>query len=114
MWKIIDLDSAAGGDNPSSLHASGMAAARALSNARETVASTLNVHIDEIIFTSGGTEANNLALFGLTGHRMSAEHSVSGTHIITSMIEHASILEPCRQLEREGFAVTYLPVNHDG
>ena len=105
--RIINLDTAAGSDNPSSLHASGVRAARALNDARKTVARILDAHDDEIIFTSGGTEANNLAIFGLTkGSKKS--------HIITSVIEHASILEPSRQLEREGWSVTYLPVKSDG
>ena len=112
--RIVNLDSAAGGSNPSSIHRSGAAAARGLGNAREVVACALQVHADEIIFTSGGTEGNNLAILGAARHRVSVGHSVSRVHIITSRIEHASILEPCRQLERDGFAVTYLPVNRDG
>ena len=115
--RIINLDAAAGDNNPSSLHAAGVAAAHSLEEARETVSRALDARPAEIIFTSGGTEANNLAIFGVAHavrHRVFKEHSVSRAHIITTVIEHASVLEPCRQLEREGCAVTYLPVNHDG
>lgn len=105
--RLINLDTAAGSDNPSSIHVAGVRAGRALGEARQTVAQILDAHDNEIIFTSGGTEANNLAIFGLT-------KSLKTGHIITTKIEHASILEPCRQLEREGFSVTYLPVKSDG
>lgn len=114
MRKLINLDTAAGTDNPSSIHASGVRAARELEHARAKVALSLVAHADEIIFTSGGTEANNLAIFGLVRPRVPPGHSGSVPHIITTVIEHVSILEPCRQLEREGFPVTYLPVNPDG
>ncbi len=104
--KRIYLDTAAGFDNPSSLHAEGVAAAKALDSARALVAAILGTRAEEIIFTSGGTEANNLALFGLVKNKPG--------HIVTSVIEHASILESCRELERNGFAVTYLPVTPAG
>lgn len=92
--------------NPSSIHAEGVAAAKAVSVAREQVAKSLAAHADEIIFTSGGTEANNLALMGLV--------QIKPVHIITTKIEHASVLEPFKQLEKRGVEVTYLPVNQDG
>lgn len=114
MRKTINLDAAAGGDNPSSIHAAGVKAARAFGEARRAAARVLAAAADEIVFTSGGTEANNLAIFGTARHQMSHGHSVSKIHVITSVIEHASILEPCRQLEREGSIVTYLPVNRAG
>lgn len=92
--------------NPTSLHAPGVAARQAVETARAKVAKILSVLPVEIIFTGGGTEANNLAIFGVAG--------IENGHIITSVIEHASILEPCRALERAGAAVTYLPVRSDG
>lgn len=93
--------------NPSSLHRPGVTAKLAVEEAREKAAMSLAAHPDEIIFTGGGTEANNLAILGLTGQAQRG-------HIITSVIEHASVLEPCRALEREGWLVTYLPVEPDG
>lgn len=105
MGRVINLDTAAGADNPSSIHAAGRRARQVLNGARLATAQALNAHADEIIFTSGGTEGNNLAIFGVAGQR---------THIITSVIEHASILEPCRELERRGHPVTYLPVSREG
>jgi len=98
--------------NPSSIHYAGTVARRAVEEARAKVAQALETHSSEIIFTSGGTEANNLAIFGVA-HQFAINHKQSG-HIITSTIEHTSVLEPCRQLERVGWQVTYLPVNADG
>ncbi len=95
--------------NPSSIHASGVAAAKAVQGARAQIAKSLGTHADEIIFTSGGTEANNLALRGSS--------SKLGSHIITTVIEHASILEPLKKLSKldeATEAVTYLPVGPDG
>ncbi len=115
--RLINLDAAAGSDNPSSIHSAGVRTAQTLSEARQTVARVLNAHSDEIIFTSGGTEANNLAIFGLARHRVSnkmCDTRCLTFHIITTKIEHASILESCRQLEHEGFSVTYLLVKSDG
>ena len=112
--RIINLDTAAGGGNPSSLHHGGAMVKKLVENSRILIASLISGQPDEIIFTSGGTEANNLAIFGVMGHRMSAGHSMSGSHIITTKIEHASILEPCRELARRGCPVTYLPINRDG
>lgn len=93
--------------NPSSLHRSGVVARRAVETARAGVASALGAERDEIIFTGSGTEANNLAILDV------ARESRSG-HVITSVIEHVSVLEPCRALERQGLTLTYLPVRHDG
>jgi cysteine desulfurase len=92
--------------NPSSAHAAGRKARQRLEDARETVARCVDAKPDEVIFTSGATEANNLAIFGLAG-------SPPG-HIITSLIEHPCVVEPIRQLEARGFAVTRLPVNSRG
>ncbi|MGB8312353.1 MAG: cysteine desulfurase NifS [Halobacteriota archaeon] len=91
--------------NPSSLHAYGLEARRAVEEARETVARAIGAHAAEIIFTSGGTESDNMALRGLLK---------KGGHIITSAIEHPAILETCKSIEQEGHDVTYVPVNHDG
>jgi cysteine desulfurase len=95
--------------NPASIHSFGREAKRALEQARKTIAETLQVQSDEIIFTGGGTEGNNLGITGIV-----SSSPVKHPHIITSRIEHAAILEPIRFLERKGFLVTYLPVNEKG
>lgn len=95
--------------NASSLHSFGLEAREALEESREKVAGLLKASIDEIVFTSGGTESDNMALLG-TARR----NANLGRHIITSSIEHPAILETCRILEREGFSVTRLPVNREG
>lgn len=95
--------------NPSSSHAYGVQARTAVEQAREQVAALLGCIPDEIVFTGSGSEANNLAIKGI------AETSRQrGNHIITSQVEHPAILEPCRYLERQGFQVTYLPVDRYG
>lgn len=90
--------------NPSSLHHLGIEAEGILKDAREKLAETLGASKNEFVFTSGGTEGNNLAVFG-------AAHAKArrGKHIITSAVEHASVLAPMRELEKEGYRVTYLP-----
>jgi len=95
--------------NASSLHAFGREAKEALEESRQKVARLLNADPEEIVFTSGGTESDNLALRGIA-----YKNRNFGRHIITSQIEHPAILETCRSLEQEGFSVTYLPVNHEG
>ncbi len=95
--------------NPSSAHSFGEHAQNAIQKARAALAEKLHCSPEEIMFTSGGTEANNLAIVGLA-HAL--KHK--GNHIITSQIEHPSILEPCRYLEQNGFRVTYLPVDAEG
>ncbi|MGV8175516.1 MAG: cysteine desulfurase NifS [Methanothrix sp.] len=95
--------------NASSLHSFGLEAREALEESREKVAGLLKASIDEIVFTSGGTESDNMALLG-TARR----NANLGRHIITSSIEHPAILETCQTLEREGFSVTRLPVNREG
>ena len=97
--------------NASSLHSFGLEAKEALEDSREKVAALLGAQPEEIIFTSGGTESNNLALKGI-GYR--SKEKGKGNHIITSSIEHPAILETCRKLETQGFEVTYLPVTKDG
>ena len=95
--------------NPSSTHRAGQKARQELERARRTVAQFLGASAAEIVFTSGGTEANNLAIFGVV--RASAGRM---RHVITTGVEHPAVLEPCRQMEREGVSVSYAPVNADG
>lgn len=92
--------------NPNSSHALGHVARMAVEAAREKVASLIEAEPSEIIFTSGGSESNNLAIFGVARRRKD-----KGRHIIASVVEHPSVSEPCKRLEREGFEVTYLPVD---
>lgn len=95
--------------NPSSMHAYGRQAKKAVENARAQLASLLNAHNDEIVFTSGGTESNNFAIRGIAYANRSG-----GNHIITTAIEHPSVTGVCRYLEKHGFRITFLPVDGDG
>jgi cysteine desulfurase len=95
--------------NPSSIYASGRRARQGLDEARETVARLVGAKPREIVFTSGGTEADNLALSGFAWAA-----SARGRHIVTSAIEHKAVLQACALLERHGFEITYLPVDADG
>jgi cysteine desulfurase len=95
--------------NPSSLHAKGGEAENLLGQARRTIAQLLGVSPLEIIFTSGGTEGNNIAIKGIA-----YQHQNRGKHLITTVVEHASSYESFRFLEQQGFEVTYLPVNEKG
>lgn len=95
--------------NPSSLHNKGMQAESWLRYAREVIAANLKVSPKEIIFTSGGTEADNLALRGCA-----YANCRRGRHLITTAIEHPAVLETAHYLEEQGFEVTYLPVDSDG
>ncbi len=95
--------------NPSSIHSAGRAARVKLDEAREQVAALICAHPSEIIFTSGGTESDNLAILGLARALRD-----KGRHIVTTQIEHPAVLNPCRQLEVEGFRVDYLPVDACG
>jgi cysteine desulfurase len=95
--------------NASSTHAQGQLAKRQLEQSRRTIAGALHVPPADFIFTSGGTESNNLAILGLLGGLGSG-----AKHVITSSIEHPSVLEVFRQLERDGVAVTFLPVDASG
>jgi cysteine desulfurase len=95
--------------NASSLYLRGRQAAEAIEKAREQVANAIGADTKEVIFTSGGTEADNIAVIG-TAHAMRGH----GNHIITSTIEHPAVMEPCRHLEKEGYEVTYLPVDREG
>lgn len=95
--------------NASSLYQMGRQAAEAMEKARQQVANAIGADTKEIIFTSGGTESDNIAVIGAV-HAM-RDH---GNHIITSAIEHPAVMEPCRHLEKEGYEVTYLPVDREG
>ncbi len=95
--------------NPSSLHAFGQEARSAVEAARARIASFLGATPAEIVFTSGGTESDNFAIKGVA-----YASRKKGDHVITSAIEHPAVLETCRFLEREGFRVTYLPVDGEG
>lgn len=92
--------------NPASSHAAGRQARRALEDAREAIAAHLGADAEEVIFTSGATEANNLALFGLCGE--------APGHLLASPIEHPSVLEPLRRLSESGFTLESLPVERSG
>ena len=95
--------------NPSSLHTKGMIAEQYLTEAKKKIARVLKVQEKEILFTSGGTESNNMALIGSAMANMRA-----GKHIITTAIEHASITSPLAFLEEQGFEITYLKVDSCG
>lgn len=95
--------------NPSSFHKIGLDANKALRNAREIVAKSLSCQADEIFFTSGGTEANNLAIFGTV-----AANKRKGNRIVTTAIEHESVLEAVGELEKQGFEVVRLEPNKEG
>ncbi|MEA2097410.1 MAG: cysteine desulfurase family protein [Candidatus Cloacimonadota bacterium] len=95
--------------NPSSSHWFGIISRKAVIKARKQVAELINCKPDEVIFTSGGTESNNCAL---RGYAFANRHK--GNHIITSVIEHPSIIEVCKYLEKHNFKVTYLPVDKNG
>lgn len=94
--------------NPSSLHTWGQRAATTVERARMQVAGLINAPAEAVVFTSGGTEANNLALMGV------AQHYAKPQHLIVSSVEHAAITEPARWLAHMGWQVTYLPVDRQG
>jgi cysteine desulfurase len=95
--------------NASSIHASGRRARQGLDEARETIARLLGAKPREIVFTSGGTEADNLAIKGVAWAA-----SARGRHVVTSGVEHKAVMNACAHLERHGFEVTYLPVDRYG
>ncbi|MCA1056258.1 cysteine desulfurase [Rossellomorea aquimaris] len=95
--------------NPSSIHSFGRSARHLVDQARMKIAGSLNADYNDIIFTSGGTEADNLAIIG-TAHA----NRTRGNHIITTALEHHAVLHACGHLESEGFEVTYLPVDETG
>ena len=95
--------------NSSSVHHMGTVAGNRVFSARETIAETLKVDPSEILFTSGGTESDNLALIGAA-----RANAWRGKHIITTAIEHPAVLETVNALTRDGFEITYLPVDETG
>lgn len=95
--------------NPASLHGLGFQAEKVVENARHLISEELNVSSSEIIFTSGGTEANNLAILGVA-----RAYQNRGKHLITTSVEHDSVYEVFRYLEKIGYSVTYLSVNESG
>lgn len=105
MAKILTEDYG----NPSSLHLMGMQAENSIKEAKRRIAKTLRADEKEILFTSGGTESNNMALIGSAFANQRA-----GRHIVTTEIEHASVSAPMAYLEEQGFSVTYLKVDKDG
>jgi len=107
MMRCLTTDGAFA--NPSSGHSPGRAAAVLIEHARAQVASLVGAEAEEIVFTSGATESNNLAVLGVA--RANADR---GRHIVTSRIEHKAVLDPCRRLEREGFRVSYLTPDATG
>ncbi|MGE7215988.1 cysteine desulfurase family protein [Priestia koreensis] len=95
--------------NPSSIHYYGRESRRYLDEAREVIAGSIGANVTDIVFTSGGTEADNMAL---TGVALANHHR--GNHIITTEIEHHAVLHTCEMLEKQGFEITYLPVDETG
>ncbi|MBU2214296.1 cysteine desulfurase [Patescibacteria group bacterium] len=95
--------------NASSIHGFGQKTLEAINEARQTLADFLGCSSGEIVFTGSATEANNLAVFGVVKNS-----KISKPHIITTKIEHHAVLEPCRELEKQGAEVTYLPVTKEG
>lgn len=93
--------------NPSSIHSFGRDSRRIVDEARTIIAKTINAGFNDVIFTGSGTEADNMAIFG-------AARSKKSGHIITSAVEHHAVLHACEALQKDGFDVTYLPVNEEG
>ena len=106
--------------NASSVHSFGQEAIAAIDRAREKIANLLNCDFSEIIFTGSATEANNLAINGFIkslnypSYRRSSANGINKFHLISTAIEHESVLEPLKELEKEGCQITYLPVSKDG
>lgn len=105
MLETMDVDYG----NPSSVHLKGVDAEKYVKQSRKIISRELKCDPNEIVFTSGGTEANNLAISGIAN-----AYRRSGNHIITTSVEHASVYNPVINLEEQGFRVTFLPVDSDG
>ena len=95
--------------NPSSIYKLGREARKAIEDSREKIAKVLNCKANEIYFTAGGSESDNTAIKGIA-----KANKKRGNHIITSKIEHPAVLETCKQLEKEGFEITYISVDEKG
>lgn len=95
--------------NPSSLYSLGREAKKAIEEARKRVAFLINCEPNEVYFTAGGSESDNMAIKGIA-----YANSSKGKHIITSKIEHPAVLHTCQKLEKHGYKITYLNVNKDG
>lgn len=95
--------------NPSAIYGLGRRASEAMDEARHKVAETIGANLEEIYFTSGGSEADNTAIRGVA-----KANKNRGRHIITTQIEHKAVLETCKALEKEGFEITYLKVDENG
>jgi len=104
--------------NAASIHTPGQRARAAVETAREQIAALIGARPQEIVFTSGGTESDNHAIFGVVGQAFlpvsSSRNANSSAHIITTAIEHEAVLNTCQALEKEGVRVTYLPTNRNG
>ena len=101
--------------NPSSAHHFGQRARQAIEQAREAVAALIGARSSEIVLTSGGSEADNAAIFGVVGRTLRAQRQPAApVHLITTAIEHDAVLNTCRALEERGVSVTYVPVGSDG
>jgi cysteine desulfurase len=109
VWEAMRPFLADAFGNPSSLHTEGLQARDAVEEARERVARLIGARVEEIIFTSGGTEADNLAILGSI-----LAQPRRGGHVVTSQIEHPAVLGSCRALEAQGFRVTLLPLGSTG
>src|SRR3979490_2920430 len=104
--------------NAASIHTFGQRARAAVETAREQVAALIGARPQEIVFTSGGTEADNHAIFGIAQPMLTAPrdeaNATNSKHIITTAIEHEAVLNTCQALEKRGVDVTYLPVDREG
>ena len=95
--------------NPNSLHSLGVQAKKLMNKATEQLANLLHIKAEELIYTSGATEANNLAIKGIIG-----KYPNRGKQIITTPLEHSSVLEPLNKLEKNGYHIRYVKLNEDG
>lgn len=109
LEKMLPYFSEKFGNAASTDHSYGNEAKKAVGKAREQIADVINAKSEEIIFTSGATESNNLAIKGIA-----EQYSDKGNHIITCVTEHPAVLDPCKKLEKKGFEVTYIPVDSEG
>src|SRR5260370_16228729 len=104
--------------NAASIHTPGQRARAAVETAREQVAALIGARPQEIVFTSGGTESDNHAIFGVVGQAFlpvpSSRNAISSSRLITTAIEHEAVLNACQTLAKEGLLVTYLPTDREG